>query len=149
VHGRLTTAEIIAAGQANRAQPDERQLLDSLVRDAVGAWKALNRGHPWQAAAGVERMRRSLLTLRGQRDSLRPDPADPAGALAAVIAEAAARFDFGSRRWTLLERIGVPRPRDLPAADSLTSKTKRCRSSASRRSADHATCATPYSPPAA
>lgn len=32
VHGRLTTAEIIAAGEANRAQPDERQLLDSLVR---------------------------------------------------------------------------------------------------------------------
>jgi hypothetical protein len=55
-------------------------------------------------------MRRSLLTLRGRRDSLRPDPADPAGALAAVIAEAAASFDFGPRRRVLLERIGVPRP---------------------------------------
>ncbi len=109
VHGRLTTAEIIAAGEANRTQPDERQLLDSLVRDAVGAWKALSRGHRWEAAAAVERMRRSLLALRGQRDSLRPDPADPAGALAAVIAEAAARFDFGPERWALLERIGVPR----------------------------------------
>jgi hypothetical protein len=55
----------------------------------------LSRGRRWEAAAGVERMRRSLLALRGQRDSLRPDLADPAGALAAVIAEAAAYFDFG------------------------------------------------------
>ena len=46
----------------------------------------------------------------GRRDSARPDPADPAGALAAVIAEAAAFFDFGPRRWALLERIGVPQP---------------------------------------
>jgi hypothetical protein len=61
-------------------------------------------------------MRRSLLALRGQRDSLRPDPADPAGALALVIAEAAARFDLGPRRWALLERIGVPQPHgsDVP-----------------------------------
>jgi predicted nucleotidyltransferase len=110
VHGRLTTAELIAAGQANRAQPDERQLLDALVRDAVGAWKALRRGRRWEAAAGVERMRRSLLALRGQRDTLRPDPGDPAAALAAVIAEAAACFDLGPRRWALLERIDVPQP---------------------------------------
>ncbi len=112
VYGRLTAAEIIAAGEANRAQPDEQRLLDSLVRDAIGAWKMLSRGHRWEAVAGVERMRRSLLTLRGQRDSLRPDPADPAdpaGALATVIAEAAAYFDFGPRRWALLERIGALR----------------------------------------
>jgi predicted nucleotidyltransferase len=57
--------------------------------------------------AAVERMRRSLLALRGQRDSLRPDPADPAGALAAVIAEAAAYFDFGPRRRALLEQIAA------------------------------------------
>ena len=38
------------------------------------------------------RMRRSLPTLRGRRDSSRPDPA---GALAAVIARAAACFDSG------------------------------------------------------
>jgi hypothetical protein len=31
-------------------------------------------------------MRRSLPALRGRRDSLRSDPADPAGALAAVMA---------------------------------------------------------------
>ena len=114
VHGRLTAAEIIAAGEANRAQPDEQRLLDSLVRDAIGAAKMLSRGHRWEAAAGVERMRRSLLMLRGRRDSLRPDPADPAGALAAVIAEAAACVDFGPRRWALLERIGVPRPSARP-----------------------------------
>jgi Nucleotidyltransferase domain len=110
IRGRLTTAEIIAAGEANRVPPDERQHLDSLVREAVGAWKALRRGHRWEAAAGVERMRRSLLSLRGRRDGLRLDPADPAGALAAVIAEAAADFDLGPRRWALLEPIGVPRP---------------------------------------
>lgn len=109
VYGRLTAAEIIAAGEANRARPDEQRLLDSMVRDAIGAWKMLSRGHRWEAAAGVERMRRSLLTLRGRRASLRPDPADPAGALAAVIAEAAACADFGPRRWALLEQIGVPR----------------------------------------
>jgi len=114
VHGRLAAAEIIAAGEANGAQPDEQRLLDSLVRDAIGAAKMLSRGHRWEAAAGVERMRRSLLMLRGRRDSLRPDPADPAGALAAVIAEAAACVDFGPRRWALLERIGVPRPSPRP-----------------------------------
>jgi len=42
---------------------------------------------PPGAAAGVGRMRRSLPTLRGRRVSSRPGPADPAGALAAVIAE--------------------------------------------------------------
>ena len=62
--------------------------------DATGACKALSRGHRWEAAAGVEQMRRSLPALRGRPDSLQPDPADPAGALAAVIAEAA-YFDSG------------------------------------------------------
>jgi hypothetical protein len=56
------------------------------------AWKALSRGHRREAAAGVEQMRRSLPAPRGRRDSLRPDPAS---ALAAVIAEAAAYFDSG------------------------------------------------------
>ncbi len=37
IYGRLTAAEIIAAGEANRAQPDEQRLLDSLMRDAIGA----------------------------------------------------------------------------------------------------------------
>jgi len=59
-------------------------------------------------------MRRSLPTLRGRRVSLRPDPADPAGALAAVIAEAAAYFDSGPRRCAPLERTGVPQPSQRP-----------------------------------
>ena len=111
VHGDLATGEIVAAGEANRAQPDEQQLLDALVRDAVYAGKSLSRGRRWEAAAAVERMRRSLRSLRGQRDGLRLDPADPAGALAAVIAETAESFDLGARRWDVLERAGVPRPR--------------------------------------
>ncbi len=105
--GRLSAAEIAAAGEANRARPDEQQLLDALVRDAIGAWKALRRGHRWDAIAAVERMRGSLVSLRGRRDGLLLDPADPAGALATVIGEAAAHADFGSRRSGLLEQIGV------------------------------------------
>ena len=80
------------------------------MREAIGAAKALRRGRRWEAAAGAERMRRSLATLRGRRDGMRLDPADPADALAAVIAEAAADFDFGPRRRALLERIGLPPP---------------------------------------
>ena len=85
-----------------------------MVPDAIGAQKALSRGHRWEAAAGVEQMRRSLPALRGRRDSLRPDPADPAGALAAVMAGAAACFDSGPRRCALLERTGVPQPSRRP-----------------------------------
>ncbi len=79
--------------RANTLQEDS--LAGSLERDATGTRKALSRGHRRQAAAGVGRMRRSWPALRGRRDSLRPGPADPAGALAAVIAEAAACVDSG------------------------------------------------------
>jgi hypothetical protein len=71
--------------RANTLQ--EASLAGSLERDAIGAWKALSRGHCRETAAGAGRMCRSLPTLRGWRDSLRPDPA---GALAVVIAGAAA-----------------------------------------------------------
>jgi predicted nucleotidyltransferase len=108
--GQLSAAEIAAAGEANRVRPDEQQLLDVLLRDAIGAWKALRRGHRWDAVAAVERMRRSLILLRGRRDSLRLDPADPADALAKVIGEAAVSVDFGSRRSGLLEQIGAVKP---------------------------------------
>ena len=50
----------------------EDSLVDPLVQDAIGAWKALGRGHRREAAAGVGRMRRSLPTLRGRRDSCGP-----------------------------------------------------------------------------
>jgi hypothetical protein len=56
-------------------------------------------------------MRQSLLSLRGRRDILLLDPADPTGAMAKVIAEAAAYFDFGPRRGALLEQIGVAETR--------------------------------------
>jgi len=48
---------------------------------------------------------------------LRPGPADPAGALAAVNAEAAAYFDSGPRRCALLAllaQIGVSQPSQRP-----------------------------------
>jgi hypothetical protein len=50
-------------------------------------------------------MRRSLLALRGRRDALRLDPADPAAAIAAVIAEAKAQYELGPRRLALLDQI--------------------------------------------
>jgi predicted nucleotidyltransferase len=105
VHGELPDAEIIAAGEANRGRPDEQRLLDVLVRDAIGAAKYLERGRRWEAAAAVERMRRSLLELRGRRDNLRLDPADPAGALTAVLAETQSWHDLGPARRALLDRI--------------------------------------------
>ena len=105
VHGELPDAEIIAAGEANRGRPDEQRLLDALVRDAIGAAKYLARGRRWEAVAAVERMRRSLLELRGRRDNLRLDPADPAGALTAVLAETQAWHDLGPARRALLDRI--------------------------------------------
>jgi hypothetical protein len=105
--GGLSAAEIIAAGQANRDRPDEQWLLDALVRDAVGAWKALQRGRCWDAVVAVERMRKSLLSLRGRRDGLQLDPVDPAGALTRVLAEATASFDLGPRRAALLGKMGV------------------------------------------
>ena len=105
VHGGLPDAALAAAGEANRSRPDEQRLLDALVRDAIGAAKYLARGRRWEAAAAVERMRRSLLELRGRRDNLRLDPADPAGALAAVLAETQAGYDLGPARRALLDRI--------------------------------------------
>jgi hypothetical protein len=105
VDGELSDAEIVAAGEANRRRPDEQQLLDALVRDAIGAAKYLARGRHWEAAAAVERMRRSLVELRGRRDNLRLDPSDPGGALAAVLAEAQAGCDLGPVRRALINQI--------------------------------------------
>jgi predicted nucleotidyltransferase len=116
--GRLSVAEIIAAAEANRARPDEQQLLDVLVRHAIGAWKALQRGQPWDAVAAVERMRQSLASLRGRRDNLALDPADPAGALGSVVAEAVASVDFGLRRTRLLEQIRLATTRTDSEQDS-------------------------------
>jgi predicted nucleotidyltransferase len=105
VHGDLSDADLAAAGEMNRTGPDEQQLLDALVRDGIGARKSLARGRIWEAAVAIERMRRSLLDLRDRRDALRLDPADPADALAAVLAETSAAYDLGPRRLALLEQI--------------------------------------------
>ncbi len=98
VGGRLSDSDVKGAGESNRAVPDHDRLLDALVREAIGAWKALARGEGWSAVAAVERMRGSLLALRGRRDTLRLDPADPADALAKVLAETRAACDLGPAR---------------------------------------------------
>ena len=98
VAGRLSAADLVAAGDANRPRPDEARRLDAVVRDAIYAQKALARGKRWEAVAAVERIRRSLTDLRGRRDGLHLDPADPAGALATVLAEVQADHDLGPRR---------------------------------------------------
>jgi predicted nucleotidyltransferase len=105
VAGRLSVADLAAAGVANRAVPDDQRLLDAVVRDAIYAQKALTRGRRWDAIAAVERMRGSLTELRGRRDGLRLDPADPARALAAVLAEVQADYDLGPKRRALLEAL--------------------------------------------
>jgi predicted nucleotidyltransferase len=103
--GHLPAAAIVAAGEANRVPPDAQHLLDVLVREAVGAWKYQRRGRHWDAVAAVERARHALTALRGHRDQLRLDPADPMAALAAVLAEASASFDLGPARRALLARL--------------------------------------------
>jgi predicted nucleotidyltransferase len=115
VTGRLSPQEIAAAGEANRVPPDEHRLLDIMVREAVGAWKAVRRGRDWEAIVAVERVRHVLTTLRGRRDGLRLDPADPMAALAAVLAVATASYDLGPRRQALLDLIGLEEPpRSVP-----------------------------------
>jgi nucleotidyltransferase-like protein len=103
VAGRLSAADLVEAGLEETA-PDEGGRLDAIVRDALYAQKALVRGRHWDAVAAVERIRRSLTALRGRRDGLRLDPADPAGALATVLAEVQADYDLGPPRRALLER---------------------------------------------
>jgi hypothetical protein len=105
VYGELSDADVAAAGEANRTEADAQQFLDALVRDAIGASKMLARDRAWEANAAVERMRRAMRDLRGRRDTLRLDPGDSAGALAAVIADAQASFDLGSRRRAVLAQI--------------------------------------------
>ncbi len=116
VAGQLSDAAITAAGDANRIAPAAQRLLDSMVRDAIGAQKALLRGHRWAAVTAVEAMRKSLTELRGHRDGLRLDPADPAAALAAVLAEIRTGYDLGSRREALLTRLRTTP--DTPPCDA-------------------------------
>jgi Nucleotidyltransferase domain len=102
VAGRLTDGDLAAAGEANRAEPDVERLLDTAVRDAIGAQKALLRDRDWEAAAAVERVRASLTALKGRRDGLRLNPSRPALALAALLAEIEASYELGPRRRALL-----------------------------------------------
>jgi hypothetical protein len=108
VAGTVSTEELAAAGAANRSVPDEQRLLDELVRDAIGARKAMFRGRRWEAVAAIERMRRSLTLMRGRRDGLLLDPASPAEALAAVLAETRAEYDLGPGRAALLGQMHIP-----------------------------------------
>jgi predicted nucleotidyltransferase len=102
VAGRLTDGDLVAAGEANRAEPDVERLLDTAVRDAIGARKALLRDRDWEAAAAVERVRASLTALRGRRDGLRLRASGPARALAVLLAEIEASYELGPQRRALL-----------------------------------------------
>lgn len=104
VAGRLTDEDLVAAGEANRAEPAVERLLDTVVRDAIGARKAVLRGREWEAAIAVQRVRASLTELRGHRDGLRLLPSDPSQALSALLAEVEASHDIGPRRRALLRR---------------------------------------------
>lgn len=105
VGGGIGEAALAAAGDANRVPPDEERLLDAVIRDVIGARKFLIRGRRWEAVAAIERMRGRLTRLRGRRDGLHLDPADPERALAAVLAEIQATRDLGPRRRALLDRL--------------------------------------------
>ena len=102
VAGRLSDQDLVAAGEANRTAPDVERLLDIVVRDAIGAQKALLRGRDWEAAVAVERVRASLTALQGRRSQLRLEPSRPAQALAALLAHIQASRDLGPRRRALL-----------------------------------------------
>lgn len=78
------------------------RLLDTAVRDAIGARKALLRDRDWEAAAAVERVRASLAALQGRRDGLRLRPSSPAQALAGLLAEIEVSYELGPRRRALL-----------------------------------------------
>lgn len=60
---------------------------------------------PWDAIVAVERARHALTALRGYRDTLRPDPADPLRALAMVITEASKSFDLGPARQGIIAQL--------------------------------------------
>jgi len=104
VDAALADVDLVAAGEANRTEPDAERLLDAMVRDAIGARKALLRGRDWEAVAAVERIRASLTALRGHRDGLRLLPSSPAEALNILLTHAAATRAFGPRREALLRQ---------------------------------------------
>ncbi len=105
VSGPITDQEVQASAEANRTSSDQQRLLDELVRAGVGAAKAIKRQEPWNAVIAVQEMRDALLVLRGHRDTLHLDPADPAGALAEVLAATRASFDLGPVRSALLDHL--------------------------------------------
>jgi hypothetical protein len=103
----MADAEMRAAAEANRVPPAREELLDALVRYAIGACKEIERGEPWQAVVCVEEVRYRLTLLRGRRDTLELDPASPGDALAKTLAEVRAWVDLGEAREELLARLGI------------------------------------------
>ena len=107
VGGRMSDAEVRAAAEANRVPPARQELLDALVRYAIGAWKEIQRGNPWQAVVFVEEIRYRLTLLRGRRDTLELDPACPEDALVKTLADARGSIDLGEAREQLLARLNI------------------------------------------
>lgn len=107
VSGDMSDDEVRAAAEANRLPPKRDELLDALVRYAIGAWKEIQRGNPWQAVVCVEEMRYRLTLLRGRRDTLELDPASPEDALAKTLAEVRNSVDLGAARELLLGQLEI------------------------------------------
>jgi predicted nucleotidyltransferase len=107
VGGGMSDAEVRAAAEANRVPPERQELLDALVRYAIGAWKEIQRGNPWQAVVCVEEIRYRLTLLRGRRDTLELDPARPEDALVKTLADTRSSIDLGEAREQLLTRLNI------------------------------------------
>ena len=107
VAGGMSDAEVRAAAEANRVPPARQELLDTFMLYAIGAWKEIRRGNPWQAVVNVEEMRYRLTLLRWRRDTFVLDPANPEDALAKTLAEARTSTELGEAREQLLTRLGI------------------------------------------
>jgi predicted nucleotidyltransferase len=107
VGGGLSDDAVRAAAEANRVPPEQERLLDEFVRYAIGGWKEIRRGNPWDAVVRVAEMRHCLTLLRGRRDALQLDPARPEDALAKTLSEARASFELGPVREKLLDRTDI------------------------------------------
>ncbi|HET7037237.1 MAG TPA: hypothetical protein VFI42_16240, partial [Thermomicrobiaceae bacterium] len=110
--GSLSPEEIAAAGRANRVTADIplAQQLDAIVRWALDADNALQRGNFWQALNLLQRMREQLLAVFARTHGGRPYHAFDALATAALQRKLGATlhpFDLAAALTALLALIDL------------------------------------------